>query len=72
MGKLLVRWNYYKKCLGRTNYVAYMDNITKEAVMEYSPLLADEFARNTAINTVEEIAEVVKGERGRYIEQLGK
>ena len=41
-------------------------DITKNEVMSYSPSLADKLARNTAINTVEEIAieiaEVVKGE----------
>ncbi|MCK4809704.1 MAG: DUF1883 domain-containing protein [Candidatus Omnitrophica bacterium] len=31
-------------------------NITKKEVIEYSPSLADKLARNTAINTVEEIA----------------
>lgn len=32
------------------------DNITKKEVIEYSPSLADKVARNTAVNTVEEIA----------------
>ncbi len=31
-------------------------NITKQQVIDYSPSLADKLARNTAINTVEEIA----------------
>lgn len=41
-------------------------NITKTEVINYSPSLADKLARNTAINTIEEIAieiaELVKGE----------
>lgn len=40
-------------------------NITKRQVIDFSPSLADKLARNTAINTVEEIAdeisEVIKG-----------
>ena len=31
-------------------------NITKKEVIDYSPSLADKLARNTAINTVEEIS----------------
>jgi len=31
-------------------------NITKQQVIDYSPSLADKLARNTAINTIEEIA----------------
>jgi len=31
-------------------------NITKQEVIDYSPSLADKLARNTAINTIEEIA----------------
>ena len=34
-------------------------NITKQEVMDYSPSLADKVARNTAVNTVEEIAEEI-------------
>lgn len=41
-------------------------DITKQEVINYSPSLADRLARNTALNTVDEIAEeifeVVKGE----------
>lgn len=41
-------------------------NITKKAVVEYSPSLADKIARSTATHTVEEIAaeivEVIRGE----------
>ena len=35
-------------------------NITKQEVMDYSPSLADKVARNTAVNTVEEIAEEIR------------
>ncbi len=31
-------------------------NITKKEVIDFSPSLADKFARNTAINTIEEIS----------------
>ena len=31
-------------------------NITKKEVIDFSPSLADKLARNTAINTIEEIA----------------
>ena len=34
-------------------------NITKKEVIDYSPSLADKLARNTAINTVEEIADEI-------------
>ena len=34
-------------------------NITKQEVMDYSPSLADKVARNTAINTIDEIAEEI-------------
>ena len=34
-------------------------NITKKEVVDYSPSLADKVARNTAVNTVEEIAEEI-------------
>ena len=34
-------------------------NITKKEVVDYSPSLADKIARNTAINTVDEIAEEI-------------
>lgn len=36
-------------------------NITKQQVIDYSPSLADKLARNTAINTIEEIAEEIYG-----------
>ncbi len=35
-------------------------NITKQQVIDYSPSLADKLARNTAINTIEEIAKEIK------------
>lgn len=42
-------------------------NITKKEVIDYSPSLADKLARNTAIDTVEdiakEIADVIKTNR---------
>lgn len=34
-------------------------NITKQQVIDYSPSLADKLARNTAINTIEEIADEI-------------
>ena len=34
-------------------------NITKQQVLNYSPSLADKLARNTATNTIEEIAEEI-------------
>ncbi len=34
-------------------------NITKQEVVNYSPSLADKLARNTAINTIEEIADEI-------------
>ena len=34
-------------------------NITKKEVVDYSPSLADKVARNTAVNTVEEIADEI-------------
>lgn len=34
-------------------------NISKSEVINYSPSLADKLARNTAINTIEEIADEV-------------
>ncbi len=34
-------------------------NITKQEVVDYSPSLADKLARNTAINTIEEIADEI-------------
>jgi hypothetical protein len=34
-------------------------NITKQQVIDYSPSLADKLARNTAMNTIEEIAEEI-------------
>jgi hypothetical protein len=36
-------------------------NITKQQVIDYSPSLADKLARNTAINTIEEIADEIYG-----------
>ncbi len=36
-------------------------NITKQEVIEYSPSLADKLARNTASNTIEEIAKEIAG-----------
>lgn len=34
-------------------------NITKQEVVDYSPSLADKVARNTAVNTIEEISEEI-------------
>lgn len=34
-------------------------NITKREVIDYSPSLADKLARNTAIDTIEEIADEI-------------
>lgn len=36
-------------------------DITKQEVMDYSPSLADKVARNTAINTIDEIADEIAG-----------
>lgn len=36
-------------------------NISKSEVVDYSPSLADKLARNTAINTIEEIADEIAG-----------
>lgn len=40
-------------------------NITKQEVIDYSPSIADKVARNTSVNTIEEIAdeiaEIIKG-----------
>lgn len=35
-------------------------NITKQEVIDYSPSLANKLARNTAVNTIDEIADVIK------------
>ena len=41
---------------GEQQLLPIWHNITKKEVIEYSPSLADKVARNTAVNTVEEIA----------------
>lgn len=41
---------------GEQQLLPIWHNITKKEVIDYSPSLADKVARNTAINTVEEIA----------------
>jgi hypothetical protein len=54
-----------KTVTGEQKVLPIWHNITKKEVIEFSPSLADKLARNTAINTVEEIAseiiELVKG-----------
>ena len=44
---------------GEQQLLPIWHNITKKEVMDYSPSLADKVARNTAINTVEEIADEI-------------
>lgn len=50
---------------GEQQLLPIWHNITKQEVIEYSPSLADKIARNTALNTIEEISEeidqVIKG-----------
>ena len=46
-------------------------NITKQEVMDYSPSIADKVARNTSVNTIEEIAneiaEIIKGKDDKNV-----
>lgn len=44
---------------GEQQLLPIWHNITKKEVIDYSPSLADKVARNTAINTVDEIAEEI-------------
>lgn len=44
---------------GEQQLLPVWHNITKKEVIDYSPSLADKVARNTAINTVEEIADEI-------------
>lgn len=44
---------------GEQQLLPIWHNITKQEVIDYSPSLADKVARNTAINTVEEIADEI-------------
>lgn len=44
---------------GEQQLLPIWHNITKKEVIDYSPSLADKVARNTAINTVEEIADEI-------------
>jgi hypothetical protein len=50
---------------GEQQLLPIWHNITKQEVVEYSPSLADKVARNTSVNTIEEmsreIAQVVQG-----------
>ena len=44
---------------GEQQLLPIWHNITKKEVVDYSPSLADKLARNTAVNTVDEIAEEI-------------
>ena len=48
-----------KAVSGEQRILPMWHNITKKEVIDYSPSLADKLARNTAINTVEEIADEI-------------
>ena len=54
-----------KSVSGKQIVLPIWHNITKQEVIDYSPSIADKVARNTAVNTIEEIAteiaEVIKG-----------
>ena len=53
---------------GEQQLLPIWHNITKKEVIEYSPSLADKVARNTAVNTVEEIAgEIAEVIRHTYL-----
>ncbi len=49
-----------KSVSGQQVILPIWHDITKQEVIDYSPSLADRLARNTAINTIEEIAEEIK------------
>jgi hypothetical protein len=49
-----------KSISGQQVILPIWHDITKQEVIDYSPSLADKLARNTAINTIEEIAEEIK------------
>ncbi|MFH1028195.1 MAG: DUF1883 domain-containing protein [Pseudomonadota bacterium] len=49
-----------KSVSGQQVILPIWHDITKQEVIDYSPSLADKLARNTAINTIEEIAEEIK------------
>lgn len=44
---------------GEQQLLPIWHNITKQEVVDYSPSLADKVARNTAVNTIEEISEEI-------------
>ena len=48
-----------KSVSGQQVVLPIWHDITKQEVIDYSPSLADKLARNTAINTIEEIAEEI-------------
>jgi hypothetical protein len=50
-----------KSITGEQILLPIWHNITKEEVMNYSPSLVDKLARNTAINTLEDIASEIAG-----------
>lgn len=49
----------YKIYFRRTATSPRLANITEKEVIDYSPSLADKMARNTALDTVEEIADEI-------------
>ena len=50
-----------KSVSGQQVVLPIWHDITKQEVIDYSPSLADKLARNTAISTIEEIAEEING-----------
>ena len=44
---------------GEQQLLPIWHNITKQEVVDYSPSLADKVARNTAVNTIEEMSEEI-------------
>ena len=58
-----------KAISGEQQLLPIWHNITKQEVISYSPSLADKLARNTAINTIDEIsneiAELIKSHKGK-------
>lgn len=49
-----------KSVSGQQVILPIWHDITKQEVIDYSPSLADKLARNTAINTIQEIADEIK------------
>ena len=49
---------------GEQQVLPVWHDITKQEVVDFSPSLADKLARNTAVNTIEEIADLIKSQKG--------